>query len=315
MKGRLSRRDYPIPFENLRPMSALVPPLKLPDSDLEGAASPGCCGMAGMGVIKAVAGGVGAVAPASVAARPVMARSPQSIDGVWVVRPQFYIGAKLSPPPDLTPEAAAQQKRRAMAVGKGYVRSVGNMLCEGGGGPSLFMIRSPFEVFSGFGRITFIFETETFNQPRTVYLNEKTQPGAVFPTFNGHSIGRWDGDTLVVDTVGFNGRGALLGGVPGSDQAHVLERFSLSPDGKTLSDKVTMEDPKMLAKPWTVTLVFDRMADTEERFEVTCDVDLDAFKAVDLASLKDADPEVARLLDPDRRGADPALKIAKPDQK
>jgi hypothetical protein len=57
------------------------------------------------------------------------------------------------------------------------------------------------------------------------------------------------------------------------------------------------------------------MPDTEERFEVTCDVDLDSLKAIDLPSLKDADPEVARLLDPDQRGTDPALKIAQSHQK
>ena len=258
--------------------------------------------------------GVAVLAALSTAAG-AQAKASDAINGVWVVRPEYYVGAKLSPQPELTPEARAQQQRRAAASAKGYVRSAGNMLCEGGGGPSLFMVRSPFEVFSGFGRVTFIFETETFNQPRTVYLNEKAQPDSVFPSNNGHSIGHWDGEALVVDTVGFNARGALLGGVPRSDQAHIVERFSLSADGKTLSDTVTMQDPKVLAKPWTTTLMFDRMADTEERFEVSCDVDLDAFKTLDLASLKDADPEVARLLDPDQRGTDPALKIAQPDKK
>jgi hypothetical protein len=265
--------------------------------------------------VTAAAGAAAILLSGAFSAMGAKAAAPNAIDGVWVVRPQFYIGAELSPKPDLTPAAAAQMKRRAEASAKGYVRSVGNMLCEGGGGPELFMLRSPFEIFSGFGRLTFIFETETFNQPRTVYLKESSQPGNLFPTFNGHSIGRWDGDVLVVDTVGFNDRGILLGGVPRSDQAHTVERFRLLDGGKALSDEVTMEDPKSLLKPWTVTLLFDRMPDTEERFEVTCDVDLDAFKAVDLPSLKDADPEVARLLDPDQRGTDPALKIAKSNQK
>ena len=243
------------------------------------------------------------------------AKPQDAINGVWMVRQEYYLGARLSPQPELTPAAEAQRKRRAEASAKGYVRSVGNMLCEGGGGPSLFMIRSPFEVFSGFGRITFIFETETFNQPRTVYLNEKSQPAEIFPSANGHSIGHWEGETLVVDTAGFNDRGTLLGGIQRSDKAHMVERFTVSPDGKALTDEVRMEDPAVLAKPWTVKLVFDREPDTEERFEVACDVDLDAFNAVDLKSLAGADPEVDRLLDPDRRGTDPALKIAKPEPK
>ena len=259
----------------------------------------------------AIALGLAALAPPALAAT-----DPQeAIQGVWMVEPPYYLGARLSPQPELTPGAEAQRTRRAEAAARGYVRSVGNMLCEGGGGPSLFMIRSPFEVFSGFGRLTFIFETETFNQPRTVYLDEKTQPADIFPSANGHSIGHWEGEALVVDTVGFNDRGALLGGIARSDKAHIVERFTVSPDGKTLTDEVRMEDPEVLAKPWTVKLVFDREPNTEERFEVACDVDLDALAAVDLKSLKGADPEVDRLLDPDRRGTDPALKIAKPESK
>ena len=244
-----------------------------------------------------------------------VAKPEDAINGVWMVRPEYYVGARLSPQPELTPAAEAQRKRRADASAKGYVRSVGNMLCEGGGGPSLFMIRSPVEVFSGYGRVTFIFETETFNQPRTVYLNEKVQPADIFPSANGHSIGHWEGGVLVVDTQGFNDRGALLGGIARSDKAHMVERFSVSSDGKVLTDEVRMEDPLVLAKAWTVKLMFDRQPDTEERFEVSCDVDLDAFNSLDLKSLAGADPEVDRLLDPDRRGTDPALKIAKPDQK
>jgi len=232
------------------------------------------------------------------------------LTGVWMVQQPYYLGQRLLPEPSLTPQAAAQTKRRREAAAKGYVRSVGNMLCEGGGGPSLFTVRSPFEVFAGFGRMTFIFETETFNQPRTVYLNEGVQPPDIFPSPNGHSIGHWEGQALVVDTVAFNDRGGFPGGVPRSDKAHLVERFTLEDGGKVLADQLTMEDPVNLAQPWTTTLKFDRMADTEERFEVTCDVDLEALKTVDLNAVKDADPEAARLLDPAKRGDDPALKYA-----
>ncbi len=232
------------------------------------------------------------------------------ITGVWMVQEPYFLGHPLKPAPVLTPAAQALRKKRQEATEKGYVRSLSNMLCEGGGGPALSMIRSPFEVMQGFGRISFIFETETFNQPRTVYLREKTQPDNIFPTNNGHSIGHWEGKTLVVDTIGFSGRSSFPGGVNASEQAHIVERFSLSPDGKVLSDEITMTDPRTLAQPWTTTLKYDRMADTEERFEVSCEPDLDAVKTLDFEALKDADPEVARMLNPDTRPTDPALKIA-----
>ncbi len=244
------------------------------------------------------------------AAAPAHKTAPSAqgdISGVWMVQPAYYLGAKLLPEPVLTPAAQALRQRRAAATAKGYVRSVGNMLCQGGGGPSLSMLRSPFEVMQGFGRISFIFETETFN------MREKVQPENIFPSANGHSIGHWEGQgankTLVVDTVGFNGRSTFPGGVRASEKAHIVERFSVSPDGKVLSDALTMTDPDNLAQPWTTILKYDRMADSEERFEVSCEPDLDALKTLDLNALKDADPEVARLADPDLRPTDPALKI------
>jgi hypothetical protein len=256
-------------------------------------------------LVLAAAASLGTAAPAAAAE----ATHP-GFTGVWIIQPAYYLGKPLSPAPSLTPAQIAINSKRAAARPANYVRSVPNMLCLPSGGPSLFVIRSPFEIFEGFGRITFIFETEGSNQPRTIYLNEKTQPENIYPSFNGHSIGHWEGGTLVVDTIGFNGRGALFNGVPKTEKTHVIERFSVSPDGKVMTDEITTEDPAVLAKPWTVSIKFDRMAETEERFEVWCEPDLDAFKTVDLNALKDADPEVARLLNPDDSAADPALKIA-----
>jgi hypothetical protein len=225
-------------------------------------------------------------------------------------------GTPLKPAPALTPEIAALKARRAAATAKGYVRSVSNMLCQGRAGPAMSLIRSPFEVFEGFGRLTIIFEDETFAQPRTIYLREKVHPDNIFPSPNGHSIGHWEGAgtsrTLVVDTVGLNGRSGFPNDIPASTEAHIVERFSVSPDGRVLTDVVAMTDPKSLRAPWVVTLKYDRRADSEERMEVVCEPDLDALKTLDLDALKDADPEIARLADPSQRTSDPALKIAKP---
>ena len=254
----------------------------------------------------------GFAASPAMAAKPTAGAVKPAIEGVWMIRQQYYLGEPLSPKPELSPAAIDLRQRAAAAQAKGYVRNAANMLCLPTGGPQLFMYRSPFEIFEGFGRVTFVFETEGSNQPRTVYMREKTQPADIYPSFNGHSIGHWEGKTLVVDTIGFNGRGTLLGPVPKSEKTHLVERISWSPDGKVMSIQLTADDPVYLAKPWTTTLVFDRKPDTEERFEVWCEADLDAFKTLDLPSLKDADPEIARMLDPDQRASDPALKFAPP---
>jgi hypothetical protein len=77
---------------------------------------------------------------------------------------------------------------------------------------------------------------------RTIHMDTKAHPANVAPSRAGHSIGHWDGDTLVVDTVGFE-PGSLAGAVPHSDQLHVVERFTLNPTTFELSRDIFAEDP------------------------------------------------------------------------
>jgi len=246
---------------------------------------------------------------AAICCMPVVALAASPLQGVWMVMPDYQLGAPLKPAPQITPAVAAKFAKQEAAMANGYVREVAGMLCLPTGGPLLMQLRSPFVVLEGLGRVTFIFETEGSNQPRTVYLTEKAHPDALYPSFNGHSIGHFEGDTLVVDTIGFNGRGELPGGLPKTTETHLIERFSVSADGKTLTDSMTVIDPNTLSQPWTTTLAFHRMADTEERFEVWCEPDLEAFNATDLQTLKDFDSEVALMLDPATRASDPAMAI------
>ena len=69
------------------------------------------------------------------------------------------------------------------------------------------------------------------------------------PSYFGYAVGHWEGDTLVVDTVGFNDD-TLLNGMPHSDAAHLLERYA-RPDLDTLELNLTVTDPKAYTKPWT----------------------------------------------------------------
>ena len=95
------------------------------------------------------------------------------------------------------------------------------------------------------GRDTIVIEYGQLNLKRTVYMNMKQHPANVKPTRAGHSIGRWDGDTLVVDTVGFL-PGVLSGSLRHSDQLHVVERFTLDPKTWQLSRTWELEDPVYL---------------------------------------------------------------------
>ena len=72
------------------------------------------------------------------------------------------------------------------------------------------------------------------------------------PAWQSYSVGRWEGDTLIVETRGFRGDGWLdLGGLPATDQLRVIERFTRKNFG-SLSMDITVDDPKTYTKPWTI---------------------------------------------------------------
>ena len=77
---------------------------------------------------------------------------------------------------------------------------------------------------------------------RTVYMNITEHPDDIAPSRAGHSIGRWDGDTLVIDTIGFES-GSLAGSVPHSEELHIVERFTLNPETLELTREIVTQDP------------------------------------------------------------------------
>jgi len=87
---------------------------------------------------------------------------------------------------------------------------------------------------------------------RTIHLDQTAHPKVIKPSRGGHSIGKWDGDTLVVDTIGFL-PGALIPiiGVMHSDQMHIVERFDVDAAAKTLTRSYVAEDPLYLKNPYT----------------------------------------------------------------
>lgn len=84
---------------------------------------------------------------------------------------------------------------------------------------------------------------------RTIHLNMTTHPKDVPPSKWGHSIGRWDGDTLIVDTTGFLA-GPIAAGIMHSDRFHLVERFTMSADGRQLTRSWVGEDPLYLTEPF-----------------------------------------------------------------
>ena len=127
--------------------------------------------------------------------------------------------------------------------------------CLPPGGPRLMATPYPMEIIQlpEQKRIIMIFEGGTHIW-REIYMDGRPHPqgDALNPTYLGHSVGRWEGDTLVVDVVGFNEETWLdYYGHPHTDMLHVVEKFS-RPDKNTLHYEATIDDPGAYTKPWTV---------------------------------------------------------------
>ena len=104
---------------------------------------------------------------------------------------------------------------------------------------------------------------------RAIYMDGRPHPKDMDPTYYGHSVGHWEGDTLVIDTVGFNERSWIdLRGMPTTEQLHLTERIT-RPDFNTLRYEITIDDPEAYTAPWTTGMFF-RWAPGAEQFEFVC---------------------------------------------
>jgi hypothetical protein len=129
--------------------------------------------------------------------------------------------------------------------------------CVPHGGPRQFAAANGFQILQmpEVQRI-YIVSGGAARSWRVIFMDGRPHPDITSDTFNpgymGHSVGRWEGDTLVVDTIGFNERMWLLGreGMPTTDELHLIERFS-RPNFDTLRYEPTIDDPGAYTRPFT----------------------------------------------------------------
>jgi hypothetical protein len=120
---------------------------------------------------------------------------------------------------------------------------------------------------------------DTINGIRHIYTDGRSHPPAdeLWATKMGDSIGHWEGDTLVVDTVAIKPRLVLFSflALEMSDQLHFVERIRMV-DGKEIEDRLTVEDPKALTEPFKITLRYARVTDATRMIdEAECDQNSD----------------------------------------
>jgi len=132
----------------------------------------------------------------------------------------------------------------------------------------------PFKIIQTPGE-TILLEEE-FNQYRQIFTDGRAAPVDPNPAWFGYSIGRWEGDTFVVETTGFGDQSWLdNGGHPHTDALHLTERFRRRNFGSLELD-VTVDDPKAYTKPWkSATVHFELLPDTE-LIEHLCENEKDA---------------------------------------
>jgi hypothetical protein len=104
---------------------------------------------------------------------------------------------------------------------------------------------------------------------RVIYMDGRDHPKDLDPSFSGHSVGRWDGDSLVVDTVGFNEKFWLTReGIPSTEFLHLIERFTRT-DYDTLKYEATIDDPGAYTATWTGGW-YIRWQPDQEMYEYVC---------------------------------------------
>jgi hypothetical protein len=188
--------------------------------------------------------------------------------GAWQIDIDAFLFGAPPAGPKLTAEYAARQRAflDARLRGENIESQAAN--CLPPAMPGVMLQPYPIEFLFTPGKVTIIIEA--YNQMRRIYTDGRSQPTPLDDVLRyGHSIGRWDGDTLVIESVGFEpdtmlAAGRSAGGVFHSEELKIVERISLTaPD--VLRIETRIEDQKALAEPWTYAWDFQRYRDWEIR--------------------------------------------------
>lgn len=197
-----------------------------------------------------------------------------SMNGTWmVIRLGFsgfmseeeYLDPKVRErfPPPLNAEARQLRETIREELSRGLTRYNPTANCMPVGVPYLLSYPASFEIQFSENRAMMLYDNREY---RLIYMDGRGHPDAedILPGFYGHSVGHWEGDALVVDTIGIRGgdKMQIEPHIPFTDQMHVKERWrQTGPD--ELQVEVTMYDPGIMTEPWVVTQTMLRTRDVE----------------------------------------------------
>ena len=189
---------------------------------------------------------------------PRLADGKPDLSGVWRTRRSYLLNAAPDlKAGDIQPWAAALYSQRA----DNYRNDTDGINClppgpkasiANGGGYPMKIVQTP-------NLVVILYEYQTIF--RQIFTDGRDLPQDPNPTWMGYSIGRWEGDTLVVTTAGYNDRTSLdLGGHPHTEALHMTERFHRR-DAGHMDFQVTVDDPKAYARPWTLPVDLELIPD------------------------------------------------------
>ena len=194
---------------------------------------------------------------------PRTADGKPDLSGVWIaggiallfgeaeaarIREADKAAGRPAPPPREPPpyKPEADKKRQEYLARRGIDDPMAR--CYISGVPRITTRPLPFQIFHMKDQVLVLYEAH--HAFRIIPTDGRKHPDDIEPSFNGDSVGRWDGDTLVVDSIGFNEKTWLAGvGTIHTDKMHVVERFTRD-SAETIRYDVTVEDPDVLTRPW-----------------------------------------------------------------
>ncbi|EIZ79587.1 hypothetical protein WSK_1820 [Novosphingobium sp. Rr 2-17] len=195
----------------------------------------------------------------SISVAPAQAQDVPSLEGTWkIATPE----TKLKPlaPVVLTAEGrkALEQNKRLRSQHKFDDYDIALSRCSNPGVPRLMLTPMRFKIWQRFGVVTFDFE---WNRAlRQIDVRGLPTEPLLVPQMTGRTSGRWEGGTLVAETVDISDRTLIDDLMPHTNDLKVTERLRLI-DADTLEDQITIEDPAYYATPWSSVVTFKRQPD------------------------------------------------------
>ena len=226
--------------------------------------------------------------------------APPDLSGAWApYRGGRGADPKLAAPPgseillkgDFKKSWDARRAAEAEANKKGEPLATPAVDCIPYGMPRMMSVALyPLEIIQRPTQVTMV--TEAFSEVRRIYTDGRKHPplADLDPSFHGHSIGHWEGDTLVVDTVGMDTAPDIQPGVPHTEKLRIVERIKLTEEG--FITNITMTDPNILTRPWETAKRY-RKSDAELS-EFVCLQENNNFRVDENGILRAVDPETAR---------------------